>query len=147
MLRRNNRLLGIYADENLGPICNIITCISLWIYNRGQLGPIKAIWVHLGPFQAKLGPANGREIGIILLNWRGLSFVTNRFVHYWQNNNQMLNLSLDDQTIFYKSLKWKNLKIGISQLQLIGWYSNFKHKLRWPNHMLQILKMETTSKY
>ena len=39
----------------------------------------------------------------------------------------------------------QNIKIGISQEPLIGSYSNCKLKLRWPNHILQILKMKTTS--
>ena len=58
---------------------------------------------------------------------------------------EMLNLSLDDQTISYKYLKWRrpqNTKNGISQQPLIGSCSNFKLKLRWTNHILQ---MNTTS--
>ena len=39
----------------------------------------------------------------------------------------------------------QNIKSGISQQPLIGSYFNFKHKLGWPNHSLQIPKMETIS--
>ena len=39
----------------------------------------------------------------------------------------------------------QNIKSVISQQPLIGPYSNFKLKLLWPNPILQILKMKTTS--
>ena len=39
----------------------------------------------------------------------------------------------------------QTIKSGISQKPIIGSYSNFKLKLRWPNHSLQILKMKPTS--
>ena len=39
----------------------------------------------------------------------------------------------------------QNIKSGISEQPHIVSYSNVKHKLRWPNHILQILKIETTS--
>ena len=61
---------------------------------------------------------------------------------------QIWNLCLYDQTIFYKSLKQRrpqNIKKGISPQPLIESYSYLKLKLRWPNHILQILKMKTTS--
>ena len=64
-------------------------------------------------------------------------------VEYLSNHlldkTQILNLSLDDQTIFFKIFKMKttsngrrpqNIKSGISQQPLIGSYSNFKLKLR-----------------
>ena len=37
-------------------------------------------------------------------------------------------------------------KGGISQQPLIGPYSNCKHKHSWPNYILEILKIKTTSK-
>ena len=37
----------------------------------------------------------------------------------------------------------QNIKSGISRQPFIGSYSNVKHKPRWPNHILQILKMKT----
>ena len=44
-----------------------------------------------------------------------------------------------------KGRRPQNIKSGISQQPLIGLYSNFKLKLRRPNHILQILIMKTTS--
>ena len=58
-------------------------------------------------------------------------------VEYLSNNlvdhTKILILSLDDETILYKSLKLgrpQNIKSGISQQQLSGSYSNFKLQLR-----------------
>ena len=73
--------------------------------------------------------------------------------NHLMDRTQLLNISLDDQIIFYKSLKWRrppmeeDLKSRISQQPLIGSFSNIKLKLIWPNHILQILKMKTNSKY
>ena len=73
--------------------------------------------------------------------------------NHLMDRTQVLNISLDDQIIFYKSLKWRrppmeeDLKSRISQQPLIGSFSNIKLKLIWPNHILQILKMKTNSKY
>jgi hypothetical protein len=39
----------------------------------------------------------------------------------------------------------QNIKSGMSQKPLIGSYSNFKLKLRWPNYIFKILKMKATS--
>ena len=78
------------------------------------------------------------------------------------DHTQILNLNLDDQTLFENALKWRrppkeddpqwkttpngrrlqNIKSWIYQQPFIGSYSNFKLKLRWPNKILQCLKME-----
>ena len=70
------------------------------------------------------------------------------------NHTQILNLSLDVQSIYFKhcknedNLHWKktcnvrwpkNIRIGMSEKPLIGSYSNFKLKIRWPNYNIQIL--------
>ena len=80
-------------------------------------------------------------------------------VEYLSNHlldqNQILNLSLYDKSIYYKYLNeeditWKmtshgrwpqNIKSAMSQQPQFGLYSNFKLNLRWPNHILQIFKI------
>ena len=44
----------------------------------------------------------------------------------------------------YNGRRPQNIKSGISQQQPIGYYSNFKLKLRWANCIVQILLMKTT---
>ena len=53
------------------------------------------------------------------LNILKVEYVSNRFL----DPTPILNLSLDDQTVFFKSSKWRwtqNIKSGISQQPLYG---------------------------
>ena len=64
------------------------------------------------------------------------------------DHTQILNSSLNVQTIFCQSYKWRLPPMEediISQQPLIWSYSTFKIKLIWPNHILSILEMKTTS--
>ena len=79
------------------------------------------------------------------------------------NLTQILKLGWGDQTELYRCFQWRqpvikddlkitsngrqpqNIKSGISQQPLIGSYSSFKLKLRWPNNILQIPEMKTSS--
>ena len=68
------------------------------------------------------------------------------FSNHWLDYTQMLNLSWDDQTIFYKSLKWRQPPMEDYLKILNVEYLRNQCKLWWPKHILQILKMNTTSK-
>jgi hypothetical protein len=60
----------------------------------------------------------------------------------------ILNLSLDEQTILFKFIKWRRPLMEddhkILKLRFLSNHSNFKLKFIWPNHILQILKVKST---
>ena len=78
------------------------------------------------------------------LNLLKVEYLNNLFL----DHTQILNLSLNVQTIFCQSYKWRLPPMEediISQQPLIWSYSTVKIKLIWPKHILSILEMKTTS--
>ena len=89
------------------------------------------------------------------LNWRRplteddlKIFKVEYLCNHLLDHTQISNLGLDDQTLFYKSLKGRrpqNIKSRVSPQPFIGSSSNFKLRFWWLNHILQIRKRKMTS--
>ena len=61
--------------------------------------------------------------------------------NHLSDHAQILNLSFDDQTIFYKSLKWRRPPMEDDlKILKVEYLSTTKLKLRWMNHFFKSLK-------